>query len=206
MRLSYGHWVPVQILRQPGEDVVFGEIGEVGVVPPSQYLRPGDTRVLTNPFAPQVPQFQVRVWPACDEKHAENIDLIARAHRGRPNRKDEKVEDAVDTQTILRMAEKSQKVMLHLAEEHLVLGASNRSARALVSMKSGSRLLYRPWLDLTAHRGIGVTVEGDGSKSLLCISFGKPRPRDYVVPIDFTGERTFQIPCGEASWVHPQWG
>jgi hypothetical protein len=186
--------------------VVFGEIGEVGVVAPAQYLRPGDERELTNPFAPQVPHLQVRVWPAYDEAHAGNIDLIARAHRGRADAANERLGGAVDMQRILRLAERSRKATLRPAGDAVVLAAANADARPRISTKSDCRLVYRPALDLTRHRGIALTVEGDRSRALLCVSFGRPRPRDYVVPVGFRGTRKFQIPCGEASWVHPQWG
>ncbi|MCX5684020.1 MAG: hypothetical protein NT049_10085, partial [Planctomycetota bacterium] len=58
-------------------------------------------------------------------------------------------------------------------------------------------------MDMTARRGIGMRVTGDGSGALLvfCIS-----GRDYVVPIDFQGARDIEIPNGEVAWASSLWG
>jgi len=58
-------------------------------------------------------------------------------------------------------------------------------------------------LDLTRHRGLACTVEGDGSGALLLFQVGQ---RDYVIPLDFTGEREIVIPHGEVSWARADWG
>ncbi len=58
-------------------------------------------------------------------------------------------------------------------------------------------------LDLTRHRGLACTVEGDGSGALLLFQVGQ---RDYVIPLDFTGEREIVIPHGEVAWARADWG
>jgi hypothetical protein len=58
-------------------------------------------------------------------------------------------------------------------------------------------------LDLTRHRGLACTVEGDGSGALLLLQVGQ---RDYVIPLDFTGQRDVVIPHGEVAWARADWG
>ena len=61
-------------------------------------------------------------------------------------------------------------------------------------------------LDMSDSRGIGCTVNGDGSGALLVITIGEHSKRDYIVPIDFTGTREIQVPSGEVAWGDPNWG
>jgi hypothetical protein len=53
-------------------------------------------------------------------------------------------------------------------------------------------------LDMENSRGIAVTVEGDGSNSVLHVWLGMKFARVYAIDIDFTGKRTIEIPNGEA--------
>jgi hypothetical protein len=57
--------------------------------------------------------------------------------------------------------------------------------------------------DMTTRRGIGMTVTGDGSGAILLFQIPG---RDYVVPIDFKGERYIEIPHGEVAWADGRWG
>jgi len=60
--------------------------------------------------------------------------------------------------------------------------------------------------DMTQARGIGLTVDGDGSGAVLVIQPNSRGRRDYIVPLDFKGERNIIIPCGEAAWADARWG
>jgi hypothetical protein len=62
---------------------------------------------------------------------------------------------------------------------------------------------YSRRVNMTGHRGIALEVTGDGSDALLVVRIPG---RDYVVPIDFTGPRTIEIPKGEVSWADGRWG
>ena len=56
-----------------------------------------------------------------------------------------------------------------------------------------------PLLDLTAHRGVGMWVTGDGNGGYLYveISIGWGAARKYMVPNNVKGRRYVEIPCGE---------
>jgi len=58
-------------------------------------------------------------------------------------------------------------------------------------------------LDLSTHRGVGMTVTGDGSGATLLFQISG---RDYVVPVDFKGRRYVEIPNGEVAWASGDWG
>jgi hypothetical protein len=57
--------------------------------------------------------------------------------------------------------------------------------------------------NMAGHRGIGMTVTGDGSGALFAVQIAG---RDYVVPIDFTGEKYIEILNGEVAWHDGRWG
>jgi len=55
-------------------------------------------------------------------------------------------------------------------------------------------------------RGIGLTVDGDGSGAILVVQMFAGGHRDYIIPIDFEGRKDIVIPCGEVSWSDSRWG
>ena len=66
--------------------------------------------------------------------------------------------------------------------------------------------LYPLRVDLSAHRGLGIEVQGDGRGALLLVQLEGHGCRDYVIPVDFEGVRTVEVPCGEVSWARADWG
>ena len=54
-------------------------------------------------------------------------------------------------------------------------------------------------LDVSQHRGLGFWVRGDGQGELLFVELTDGKlVRQFYVPVDFTGERYFEFPLGEA--------
>jgi len=53
-------------------------------------------------------------------------------------------------------------------------------------------------------RGLALTVTGDGSGAYLLVQVGPNK--DYVVPIDFTGQKDIVIPTGEVARTTGTWG
>src|SRR5260370_22499030 len=51
--------------------------------------------------------------------------------------------------------------------------------------------------------GVAFTVTGDNSGADLVFSIGG---RDYVVPVNFSGQQTFEIPNGEVAWYKTYFG
>ena len=51
--------------------------------------------------------------------------------------------------------------------------------------------------NMSASRGVAITVNGDNSGSVLAFHIGG---RDYALKVNFSGTQTIEIPNGEASW------
>ena len=61
--------------------------------------------------------------------------------------------------------------------------------------------------DFGSHRGIGLFVKGDNSGSVLVIQYAAGNMRDYIIPINFNGNRYIEIPNGEVSYASEStWG
>ncbi len=199
---------PTHVLREAGRDVLWGEVGEVGVLGPWRYAKCGERIAALNPCPPQTPHLVIRVWPAYDLRGEGNIDLLALSRSVAAKGGGGKAEytDKVDTAGLMRESAIAVKQDSRWRGAALEIAAENTRTTVLRLGKGDTKLKFAKPIDLTHHRGLAIEVEGDGKGAVLAVSFGKPRPRYYIVPVDFTGTRAFDIPCGEASWVHPRWG
>lgn len=83
-------------------------------------------------------------------------------------------------------------------EEEIVLQSNNPAASRKVTR--GADKSWRVDASMSKARGLAVTVVGDGSNSTLVVRLFGRGAREYVVPIDFTGQREIIIPNGEMSW------
>ena len=98
-------------------------------------------------------------------------------------------------------------LMAHLGSDSIVVSGRNDQEHPVLSDSRFTRYPIRPTLDLSTSRGIGCWVTGDGSGATLVIRLARGGTgRDYVVPIDFTGERWIEIPTGEQGWRVRDWG
>lgn len=62
-------------------------------------------------------------------------------------------------------------------------------------------------LNLSAHQGIGMFVDGDGSGGTLVVRVVcSTVARDFAVPLDFTGKQWIEIPTPEQGWRVKNWG
>lgn len=89
-------------------------------------------------------------------------------------------------------------------KEELVVEKKNAGATPLFSKDSDDG--WRVNATMAKARGIAMTVKGDGSGALLHIKLYGRGARDYLVPIDFTGEREIVVPCGEVAWSMTDYG
>ena len=92
---------------------------------------------------------------------------------------------------------------LTLVDDALQISYRNESSALTMHLKD--RPAWAMSLDMSAARGVGCTVTGDGSGAVLVITIEGHGYRDYVIPIDFTGTRELQIPTGEVAWAMPEW-
>lgn len=174
------------LTRKKG-DVMWGCTGsEMGYVTPGQYVRTGEVLELNNPYKAQAPRFSIRIITAMDYDNPENIPL-----QPDPQKMENPTTDATlagDRQT-LTITQENRSNKPYSAKDQNVLMPMWRTANRL---------------RLRQHRGMGIWVTGDGSNALLLVRM--PKHRDYVVRLDFTGRKYFEIPNGEAYWVGSDWG
>ncbi|MEI6196557.1 MAG: LamG domain-containing protein, partial [Verrucomicrobiota bacterium] len=68
---------------------------------------------------------------------------------------------------------------------------------------SYSALGFGPTLNMSASRGIAITLTGDNSGSIVVFNIGN---RDYAVTVNFSGTQTIEIPNGEVVWYRSNAG
>ncbi len=212
--------VPVCVLTRKSGDIAWQQGQEHGAVSPRQYVKPGEALLLENPFAAQPAKFTMRVLWAFDPR---GPSAPLKDARGKPA----PAGPAVDAFTAANdgqaggtaSAAPNLRLQPALADLRLPADASLRTAVTAegpaLCLQAGNPGAAGLWadvnrlpewsatLDLTARRGIGMRVTGDGSGALLVFAIAG---RDYIVPIDFQGTRDIEIPNGEVSWASGSWG
>ena len=211
---------PTTVLRRPKGDILWHVGQEHGPVAPKQFAPAGQAVELVNPLAERPVDFIVRVLPALDPA-APTVRPPApvRTKPAAPG-----VGPAVFTAGGEAAAKGPASVAARPVNYDLFPAKSFRYGEAssrqtefedgALTVKDTSfadgpvrQVEGLPgWsvdLDLTRHRGLACTVEGDGSGALLLLQVGQ---RDYIIPLDFTGERDVVIPHGEVAWARADWG
>ena len=207
---------------------------EHGTIYPYQYLRPGQSMKVANPYEKQSPEFIIRVMP--DFKR--NVDFARNQSKGESEQdkkfndmldkfqgasgvviEEQKVNNDTNTKITYRIMpnlnEKNPKNKIRVkgpvtfAEEGngLRISCSNDSDEEFnqVNSKNDSLSWYPVKSDITKAGGLGLIVDGDGSGSILVIRTKGQGSRDYIVHLDFKGKRYIEIPSPQASWVDARW-
>lgn len=209
---------PTTVLRRAQGDILWHVGQEHGPVAPKQFALAGQAVELVNPLADRPVDFVVRVLPAFDPAAptvrppppartksgagaggpaafvAGNAAGPVAPAPGRPTNYD------LFPAKPFHAGEASSRQTSFEDGELFVTDA------ALADGPGRQVDDFPGWsvdLDLTRHRGLACTVEGDGSGALLLFQVGR---RDYVIPLDFTGEREIVIPHGEVAWARADWG
>lgn len=209
---------PTTVLRRPQGDILWHVGQEHGPVAPKQFALAGQAIELVNPLADRPVDFVVRVLPA--------FDPAAPTVRPPPPARTKSGAGAVGPAAFVAgnaagpvapAPGRPTNYDLFPAKPFHAGEASSRQTSfedgelfvtdAALADGPGRQVDDFPgWsvdLDLTRHRGLACTVEGDGSGALLLFQVGR---RDYVIPLDFTGEREIVIPHGEVAWARADWG
>ena len=218
--------VPLRMLGRPGIEIGWKDGSEFGPIVPRQYLRTGDSLKVENAFAGQEPEFVIRVMSAFNGQTNAKIETDSKTADGIP--KDKAIVDSYNTGTSLKPvdpasakanSERQQNAQiqpklekLRNAGDHqfaaegeaLSLRFENKRNEAIVNQENLP--FWDSSVNMMQARGIGLTVTGDGSGAVLVLQAHCAGPRDYIVPLDFKGEREIIIPCGEASWTDARWG
>ena len=209
---------PTTVLRRAKGDSLWHVGQEHGPVAPKQFATAGQAVELVNPLAERPVDFVVRVLPAFDPAAPTvrppapvrtkpgavavgpaafvtgNAGGPVAPAAGRPTNY-----DLFPAQPFHTGEASSRQISFEDQELFVTDAALADGPGRHVDDVAG----WSVDLDLTRHRGLACTVEGDGSGALLLFQVGQ---RDYVIPLDFTGEREIVIPHGEVSWARADWG
>lgn len=211
--------VPVCVMTRKEGDIRWQQGQEHGAVSPRQYLKPGKELTLENPFAAQPAKFILRVLWEFDPK---GRSVAIKDVRGKPA-------TVVRPQDLFTAGNEGGAIDRSKLAPNIVLQPNAKQVRVptdaplkttvtdegtglrLEAQNSGTKdawetKLLSEWgcgIDMTASRGIGMRVTGDGSGAILLFQIPG---RDYVLPIDFTGPRDVEIPNGEVAWSSGVWG
>ncbi len=212
-----GQWEihPTKVLTGAGnEDVRWQDGQEHGAISPRQFVKPGETLALVNPFREQQPRLIMRVLWGFDT--ASKGDLAAKGS-GTDNRGADSAFDYAKMTSSARdkigsrgnvLLQPSPDEMRNQRDtrfsvdgEALVVEANN--PRDQPALNEDDLPEWSRSLDMTQRRGIGLWVTGDGSGAIL--TFQIPGG-DYVVPLTFTGRRYIEIPNAQVAWSNGYWG
>lgn len=209
------HIVPTCVLRRPGDaDTVWHDGQEHGAISPHQYLTPGESVTVVNPYPAQKPRLIGRVLPAFEKTSATETAVAGKGEDMRGADKD--FDYAKELQKILAGQVSSSNALLQpRANEFrntgdtqirddgdaLVIHAEN-----LVDMPrvNEERLPeFSRQLNMVRRRGMGMWITGDNSGAVLVVQIPGG---DYAIPINFSDRRYIEIPNAQVAWSMGAWG
>ena len=178
---------PTHTMLRPGLDGYWFLSQEQGVISPRQFIQPGDTLSVENPYLAQTPLIEVRVLPDMAAGNAGNINLLPPLDAlSLPSGS---AQTASIAGSVLELGVNNSASTGDYWFSHL--SSDTTSMVFWLGLELGSRAI-----DMEQSRGVAITVEGDNSGAELVFTASS---RDYVIPIDFSGIRTFEIPNGEVA-------
>lgn len=210
--------LPFTILRRAQKDIEWFTVQEFGVVMPRQYVLPGESIRLDNPFGRQAPEFIIRVMNGFAEglsespKAAEVVNTDLQNYlvgAGIPKEQSAPADSKAPSQPASSLimpagAQISSVPGFELTETDGSLVLSAENPRGTEFLKIDGFPAYRVKSDSRGARGLAFTVEGDGSGALLV--FQLSGDKDYVLSLDFKGPRDIVIPSAAACWADARWG
>jgi autotransporter-associated beta strand protein len=192
--VSGSQWLltPKSVMARPAVDEPFFNMQEFGAMSPRQFNKVGEiVSGLTNKYAAQTPEIELYVLPGMNAADSQNVSLMP-ANAG----------------ALIHPVGAVQPTTYDNGVINLTVSNNTSSAIAFTPGKQGTQDYWNMPVNMSSKRGISVTVTGDNSSAQLVLkiqnggfSFDSGHAsRDYVVPINFTGQRTIEIPSGEVMW------
>jgi hypothetical protein len=179
-----GHWQLTKTcaMRREGIDGGWKVQAERPPIAPRQYLKAngGTLSGLRNPHAAQRPVVELHVMAGMSHKNPGNVSVMP-------------------TKAVDIVNPKGAEQTLSFDDDNLVVAYDNSGSAKPYEYYARNATVGH-WLrsvDMSNSRGVAITLRGDGSGSTLVLSTDG-FPRMYAVDIDFVGERTIEIPNGEA--------
>jgi len=196
--------IPTRVMTRKHGDVKWQLGQEHGPVSPRQFVKPGETLELENPFIEQSPEFIVRVLPGFDQSlETVPVSAVSAKSGGVADDKDFFVagnEPGATSKPVIVQ----KNIDLMRSDFDGLLEAKNEKSDPEYHVSDLPA--YSLGVDLIGHRGIGIEIEGDGSGALVAVQLEGHGSRDYVIPIDFEGTKFIEVPNGEVAWSRADWG
>jgi hypothetical protein len=184
-------------MRREGIDAPWQHIPERPDASPRQYLKAAGKALkdLDNPYVSQAPVVELHVMANMAAENQENIPLMPQEAGDliNPPGADQSLGYRNGRLTISHDNSKAPEDYRYYARKDVV-GHWTYASIADSAV-----------LDMGSARGVAITVRGDNSGAVLAFTTGSGFPRTYLVDIDFVGERSIEIPCGEAVNNRADW-
>jgi hypothetical protein len=211
---------PFCVMVRGKEDVEWKTVQEFGAIAPRQYVLPGQTLRLQNPFQRQPPHFIIRVMDGLSDVAATFGETHAATANFKEKNKDLEgyligagvnggaAEKQAAAPVVSRLQPTAGQMTNPGRHRFQDVGPAlevsfDNAAGDEVFLPSGLPT-YAIKGDARSARGLGLTVTGDGSSAFLLVQVGPDK--DYVIPIDFTGRKEIVIPSGEVARTTGRWG
>ncbi|MBC8472252.1 MAG: hypothetical protein H8D56_22550 [Planctomycetes bacterium] len=218
---------PFQVLKREGIDRPFCNGQEFGLLSPRQYIQPGDSMALINPYHKQVPEFiiknmftfdyekrkgQIKIEPESEAEAIFNDMLDSFQGASMVSIEDEGRRSFIGTvnyqiQPDVKDITNCGKTKFSKNGDGLSMTLTNNNSDALLQVAWDKDTLpkYNVLSSFDSAGGMELTVRGDGSGAILVIRVQACGMRDYVVHIDFTGTRRIEIPSPECCYSEGRW-
>lgn len=208
--------VPTTVMTRETGDTLWIHGQEHGAIPPKQFLKLNGSLTLANPNPEQIPKFVIRLAPNYDynmatksvfefEEVAGNAEELTHLFEAGNAPDGEAGKQAINCNMLLDPKQEDfsgqSLTSVKVTDNGYVFEAENPLNTDFYEAYKLPAFTCRA--NMADHRGIGMTIEGDGSGAIFAIQIAG---RDYVVPIDFTGERYVEILNGEVAWHEERWG
>jgi len=208
--------MPTSVMTREVGDPLWIHGQEHGAIPPLQYVKLNGELTLENPNAEQTPKFVIRLAQNYDysmetksafefEEIAGKAEELAHLFEAGNAADGDAEKLSIDCNMLLDPKQEDfsgqSLTSVEVTDDGYVFAAENPVDSDFYEAYKLPTFNCRA--NMANHRGIGLTIEGDGSGAIFAIQIAG---RDYVVPIDFTGEKYIEILNGEVAWHGEQWG
>ncbi len=207
---------PTFVMRRPIGDIKWQMGQEHGCLSPRQFIRKEQNLTLINDVDTQTPDAIIEIlWS--QEENAKTVkphelesektvafseyDFFEDNNKGDDSH-DEDIRPNIDiTPNFNEIMNDTDMKISEIKSGGINIKAKNPEEICFLDAEYGAT--FKASCSLKNHRGMAIKLVGDGSGSILVINFAR---RDYIVKIDFYGEKTVVIPHGEVSWYDGNWG
>ncbi len=207
---------PTYVMAREKGDIQWQFGQEHGCLSPRQFVRGGQGITLINKVATQKPDAIIQVLWGQDERGTVlshdsipqqskqlygEYDFFQDNNKGDDTHDDDTRPNIDITPTFDELSDFDDMKIAPLADKGISIKLTNSEKTEFLDAEYGAS--YKVSCSMKNHRGMAITVVGDGSGAVLLVKFSR---RDYPIKVDFVGRKTIVIPHGEVAWYSGDWG